>query len=191
MTDEAIAYILDHYPHLLTLEEAAALKQSISGQETVRNVAVQELLKNGPTAFRRHTAERIVKDHAEEIFFNTCPRCGKLARTPKARQCRYCRDDWHHAAAVFRVKSSVQVTGREFFIAGDILSGALQKGMKADLASIGLAIKPVIVAIEFTLHRKHNKAYENVCLGFSDLSADQKEFLKTNSPFERAVLIVE
>ena len=26
---------------------------------------------------------------------NNCPKCGKLARTPKAKQCRYCFYNWH------------------------------------------------------------------------------------------------
>jgi hypothetical protein len=26
---------------------------------------------------------------------NCCPKCDALAKTPKARQCRYCFHDWH------------------------------------------------------------------------------------------------
>jgi uncharacterized C2H2 Zn-finger protein len=26
---------------------------------------------------------------------NRCPRCGEVAKTPKAKQCRFCKHDWH------------------------------------------------------------------------------------------------
>lgn len=39
-------------------------------------------------------AEILIRDYKDKIFINDCPNCGKLARTPKAKQCRYCRHDW-------------------------------------------------------------------------------------------------
>ncbi len=54
---------------------------------------VLELLENGIDAFKRQTAERILKE--EKIEFNNCPKCGKLTTTPNAQQCRFCRYDWH------------------------------------------------------------------------------------------------
>ncbi|MBQ4805549.1 hypothetical protein J8L88_21985 [Aquimarina sp. MMG015] len=53
-----------------------------------------ELIKNGETEFLIDTANRILKEHKEEIFLNNCPNCQKLARTPKARQCRHCGNKW-------------------------------------------------------------------------------------------------
>jgi hypothetical protein len=53
-----------------------------------------ELIKNGDTEFFINTAKRIIKECREEIFLNNCPDCGKLARTPKARQCRHCGNKW-------------------------------------------------------------------------------------------------
>ncbi|RZS92010.1 hypothetical protein [Aquimarina brevivitae] len=53
-----------------------------------------ELLKNGETEFLLNTAQRIVKEHKDEIFLNYCPNCQKLARTPKAKQCRHCQHKW-------------------------------------------------------------------------------------------------
>jgi ribosomal protein L40E len=44
------------------------------------------------------TAQRILDKHSDEIVFNYCPRCGALAKTPKARQCRVCHHDWYSAA---------------------------------------------------------------------------------------------
>lgn len=31
----------------------------------------------------------------EKVFFNNCPKCGKLAITPQAKQCRFCSYNWH------------------------------------------------------------------------------------------------
>ncbi len=41
-------------------------------------------------------AERIYTTFNDEIIIkNVCPKCGKMKRTPKAKQCRYCYFDWH------------------------------------------------------------------------------------------------
>jgi hypothetical protein len=57
-----------------------------------------QLASDGIAAFMVRTVQRILGEHGNEIIFNHCPRCGALARTPKARQCRFCRHDWHSAA---------------------------------------------------------------------------------------------
>jgi rubrerythrin len=56
---------------------------------------VLELLKDGNEIFELRTAERIFAEHYEELDLNKCPICGNLARTPTAKQCRYCGHDWH------------------------------------------------------------------------------------------------
>ena len=61
-----------------------------------------ELIKNGENAFFINTANRILKEHKDEIFINNCPNCNKLARTPKARQCRHCSSTW------FNVENEIQ-----------------------------------------------------------------------------------
>ena len=48
--------------------------------------------------FMVRTAQRILDKHSDEITFNYCPRCGGLAKTPKARQCRFCDHGWHSGA---------------------------------------------------------------------------------------------
>lgn len=53
-----------------------------------------ELLKDGETKFFINTAKRILNEHKDDIFLNLCPKCQKLARTPKARQCRHCSHKW-------------------------------------------------------------------------------------------------
>ena len=58
------------------------------------DIEALELIKNGETEFFINTANRILKEHNGEIFLNNCPNCQKLARTPKARQCRHCGNKW-------------------------------------------------------------------------------------------------
>jgi hypothetical protein len=56
---------------------------------------VLQLLKDGYPSFIMNTAERIYKDHKNELEQNLCPKCNKIARTPEAKQCRFCGHDWH------------------------------------------------------------------------------------------------
>jgi hypothetical protein len=56
---------------------------------------VLNLAKDGYQRFQLTTAARILRDSADKVFFNCCPACWELARTPSAKQCRYCGHDWH------------------------------------------------------------------------------------------------
>ena len=56
---------------------------------------VLRLASAGLDAFVERTGQRILDEHRDKIAFNNCPRCGALARTPKAQQCRFCGFDWH------------------------------------------------------------------------------------------------
>jgi hypothetical protein len=56
--------------------------------------AVLRLASNGYHVFTQKAAQRILADHKDEVFLN-CPKYGALARTPKAKQCRFCKFDWH------------------------------------------------------------------------------------------------
>ena len=58
-----------------------------------------DLASGGFQAFVLRTGERMMRDHQEKIALNCCPQCGRLARTPTARQCRFCRHDWHNEIA--------------------------------------------------------------------------------------------
>ncbi|SRR5258706_6612824 len=46
-----------------------------------------QLASDGIDAFMVRTAQRILDERSSEIAFNYCPRCGALAKTPRARQC--------------------------------------------------------------------------------------------------------
>ena len=47
---------------------------------------------------QRAVLARILREHYHEIEFNRCPKCGALARTPTAKQCRKCFHHWHELA---------------------------------------------------------------------------------------------
>ncbi len=53
------------------------------------------LAAEGYEAFALRTAARILQERGGEVRLNRCPRCGELARTPTAKQCRLCGHDWH------------------------------------------------------------------------------------------------
>jgi hypothetical protein len=120
MDTEKAAYIVRYYGHLMTLQERLAQRHltgtaklthghtDAAAQREVENSShpiardllskdpeVLQLASDGIDAFMVRTGQRILDEHSKEIVFNLCPRCGALAMTPKARQCRFCRHDWH------------------------------------------------------------------------------------------------
>jgi hypothetical protein len=56
---------------------------------------VLTLLDKGFQNYKLNVAERIWAQHKDELELNLCPGCGKIARTPFAKQCRFCYHDWH------------------------------------------------------------------------------------------------
>ncbi len=59
------------------------------------DAAVLHLTSAGYEAFIQRTAARILEDCPDDVFFNRCPKCGGLARTPAAKHCHFCSHDWH------------------------------------------------------------------------------------------------
>jgi hypothetical protein len=158
------------------------------------------LLENGIEQFRKNTAERIFRDNADKIFFNNCPQCGKLARTPEAKQCRYCGYSWHgknletgkyKEVGKFKIAGAFQIIDGLFYIVGDVLSGEVKKGMKVNLTVLSLTIKPDITDVESIAYRGDGNLRQATVLAISIKSEADKEFLKTKSPFEQPVPIEE
>ena len=56
---------------------------------------IHAMLANGKKSFIVNVAERIFREHEAELNLNLCPKCNKVTRTPWAKQCRFCRHDWH------------------------------------------------------------------------------------------------
>jgi len=122
MDAEKARYVLRYYCQLMTTPERVAHRHlvgtakathgrtdAVAQREAEKSSHIgRELLSNDPKtlklasegldAFMVRTAQRILDEHSGEVAFNYCPRCGALAKTPKARQCRACHHDWHSAA---------------------------------------------------------------------------------------------
>jgi len=108
MDRETAQYIVNYFSDLFTDEERLALKHiraldSGHKENHLRKMGwltnekdVLDLIKDGYEAFEINTATRIFKDNPDLVFLNICPICKKLARTPKAKQCRYCGFNWHY-----------------------------------------------------------------------------------------------
>ncbi len=104
-------YIITHYHDLLTMEEKLAYKHHLATEKAeyskgklgemvmsrwgITNQNALELLEGGFDEFKKRVANRILDEKPDKVFINNCPQCGKLARTPKAKQCRFCGYDWH------------------------------------------------------------------------------------------------
>lgn len=56
------------------------------------------LVTGGFEAFKIKVTTRIFNEHRNELELNLCPKCGKIARTPRARQCQFCFHTWHNDA---------------------------------------------------------------------------------------------
>ena len=122
MDVEKARYVLRYYDQFMTTQEHLAHRHLMGTAKATRGrtdaVAqreaencshpAREMLSNDPRvlqlandgidAFVVRTAQRILDEHGNEIAFNFCLRCGALANTPKAQQCRVCHHDWHSAA---------------------------------------------------------------------------------------------
>jgi hypothetical protein len=95
--------------HLYATMKAAPLKSHIEAQSEEEKTAgryrfftdpisddadVLRLTEGGFEGFIERTSARILDESRHLISFNRCPKCGGLARTPTARQCRYCAHEW-------------------------------------------------------------------------------------------------
>ncbi|HEX6373362.1 MAG TPA: hypothetical protein VF006_30845 [Longimicrobium sp.] len=114
-------YVLQHYANLMDIHERAVhrhlatlYKQRGDGPpapgtaaDTVRieglsrkwlsdDPAVLQDAQAGWDAAREKIAQRILRDHPDEIYLNYCPACGALTRTPTARLCLSCGHSWFH-----------------------------------------------------------------------------------------------
>ena len=202
ISKESAIYILNYFPNLLNDKERLAKRhawatQKLNAQSLAKgekpgfkksnwlseDPKVLNLLAQGYENFMLDAATRILEDHADKVFLNTCPKCGRLARTPQARQCRYCGYTWHDlTVAKFKMKKAVQKNRLAFFLLGQISQGKVSIGNYIDLTMLGLNAKPKIYHIEHGL-RKNNENWEDIALGTDDLTLEQQEYLKNLSKF--------
>jgi hypothetical protein len=110
--DELTHYIFHNYSGLMTLAEKMAHKSLMMAYKGERSSSenmkrhlharfgstepeVLALLDKGPREFFVATRNRLLRDHSKEISLNHCPKCGALARTPKACLCPACSHSWY------------------------------------------------------------------------------------------------
>lgn len=82
MDTDTVKYLIDHFLYLVPFGAKGRLKYPYLEEHEVKNE-------------KKQVAEIILKDYKEKVFMNNCPNCGKLARTPKSKQCRFCGENWH------------------------------------------------------------------------------------------------
>jgi hypothetical protein len=82
------------------LAQDEARRHAYYSRDLSEDPEILRLAVNGFRSFVERTAQRILAEHGESVFLNSCPRCGQLARTSSARQCRFCHLDWHAAPAI-------------------------------------------------------------------------------------------
>ncbi len=206
MDNETAKYIINYFSNLLTSEEKMAIRHtnsmykldhSISDNSNLTKMyremgwltpdqSVLDLLKEGYDKFELNVASRILTQNADKVFLNNCPKCNKLARTPQARQCRHCGYNWHDlTVAQFNLKSSFQLTGRQFFLVGELTKGEIKQGQFMDFTIWGLNKKPKIEAIEYVLKRQDGNVWEDLGLGTTELTEEDKEFIKSKGSSAR------
>lgn len=110
--DDLTRYVFFEYGNLRTVHENAAYKSIVGKQKAedsdnpkMRDMLLRkwvsdapevlQSLQDGSEQFFVNVTQRILREHAGEVFLNLCPRCGGLARTPQAKQCRHCFFSWH------------------------------------------------------------------------------------------------
>ena len=115
MDNELAKYLVDYYIHLLSGREQLLIKHAKS-RRALTSETLESFMKeinwvdklgdtsryfNDDSSSMRITndnfdiliASKILETHRDKVFLNYCPKCGQLARTPKAKQCR-CGHSW-------------------------------------------------------------------------------------------------
>jgi hypothetical protein len=109
---ELLLYIWDYCGSYMTKDELAATihnraaeriefgnkirfhKYQHQENDLSKDENVLKLLANGYGNFQVTVATRIWNEHKDELKLNLCPKCNKIARTPDAKQCRFCFHSW-------------------------------------------------------------------------------------------------
>jgi hypothetical protein len=67
-------------------------RKHIEGSEDPR---IDSVLERGYETFCREVTDRVLGDPRSAVTLNRCPKCGRIVRTPRAKQCMWCYHDWH------------------------------------------------------------------------------------------------
>lgn len=108
-------YVWRHYSYLLSATEARAGLYSAPLDHdaaieakgpvfadyldrTYGRVQMSELraeLQHGRADLYHRARDRILSEHKDAVFLNRCPKCNRIVRSPTAKQCLWCRHNWH------------------------------------------------------------------------------------------------
>jgi hypothetical protein len=215
MNIETANYIIQFFPRLMTKAEGDALRHSNSMFKLLspedhdsiesykarvkffkdRNLITEDptilsLRNEGREDFYIKTATRIFQETPDKIFFNHCPNCNQLARTPYARQCRHCGHSWHDSIkANFKINNIFEFQSKPdlLFFVGRITSGVIQAGMKIDLTFIGISNKPTIESIEPVDH--DYEQHGAVLLGVYIPASTEKDYIKNHGVLAIPIII--
>ncbi len=100
--DPLLEYLMHYFREWITPQEKKAanigtLKTPEGERPATDDPEVLALLAQGKLA---ETIERrLHAEHPGQVFINRCPKCGGVARTPQARQCRFCPHTWREKPA--------------------------------------------------------------------------------------------
>ncbi|MBP2617544.1 hypothetical protein [Chryseobacterium jejuense] len=197
MDKETIHYIITYFSNLMTNREKLALKSHMFTYKTSDNPEMRKiltkrnwissdpeitsLLQNDYDEFELKIVQRIMAETPEKVFFNNCSQCNKLARTPYAKQCRFCGYSWHNLVAKFKIDSVFQLTNRSFYMLGEIVEGEINPYQLMDLTVLGLHKKIKIESIELGDKPNNGKPWNGIGLGTNELTEEDKLYLKQQS----------
>ena len=109
---ELTRYVWDYHQRLMTeFEQRVGWAHLAEGKAAMGHPGVAEFilrrhgivgdqeaaaaLADGVETFRRRVCRRVLTEHGADVFVNRCPSCGRVVRTPQAKQCFWCGHDWH------------------------------------------------------------------------------------------------
>jgi hypothetical protein len=118
MKGEVVDYLIREYSHKLVWPTMSTLRPFLDFEKlaAIPDKSVQQrmradmiragwlasgavealaLCEDGTPAVREQIAQKIYDEQGGEALLNKCPCCHRLARTAKAKQCRYCGHAWH------------------------------------------------------------------------------------------------
>jgi len=60
-----------------------------------RDPRIDAIVERGYEGFSRNVTGRVMGERGDQVILNRCPKCSRIVRTPKAKQCLWCFHDWH------------------------------------------------------------------------------------------------
>jgi hypothetical protein len=76
-------------------ERRDAVLAELVGALPIDDSAIAYELRDGLAAFHDRVIDRIWHAHADEFTIARCANCNRILKSPQARQCIWCGNDWH------------------------------------------------------------------------------------------------